>query len=92
MARAKLATTEQPKRVLTGLAMQYKGLEFEPLMLQAALLLQKRDVSLAVLSNRCGVTQTTMRNWMKRKTRRPNASTLRFVLRSLGYNLKITKD
>jgi transcriptional regulator with XRE-family HTH domain len=78
-------------RKLTQLAAEYRAQSVEPLMLQTTILLQREDINLKEIQRRCGVTTQTMRNWQKQKTRRPNSSTLRFVLQALGYKLTITR-
>jgi hypothetical protein len=60
------------------IAYQYKHMAFEPLMLQLTMLMKESG--------------QTFRNWVQRKTKRPNASTLRAVAKVLGYRLTYEKD
>jgi hypothetical protein len=78
-------------RKFTALAAEYKARPIEPLMLQTSILLQREGINLNEIQRRCGVTTQTMRNWQRQRTRRPNSSTLRFVLQALGYKLTITR-
>ena len=76
---------------MTKLALEYKEQSYCPIMLQTCILLQREGVTDAVIQRRCGVTPTTLRRWRQKRTRRSNATTLRFVLKSLGYKLVIAK-
>jgi DNA-binding transcriptional MerR regulator len=78
-------------RKFTQLAAEYKAHSIEPLMLQTTILLQREGVNLNEIQRRCGVTSQTMRYWQTQRTRRPNSSTLRFVLQALGYKLTISR-
>lgn len=75
---------------LTPMAREYRNLEYEPLMLDAVALLDGHK--LAAIQRDCGVTTQTLRRWQQRKTHRPNASTLRFVGKALGYRLTYVKE
>jgi transcriptional regulator with XRE-family HTH domain len=78
-------------RKFTMLAAEYRAHSIEPLMLQTTILLQREGVNLSEIQRRCGVTTQTMRNWQSQRTRRPSSTTLRYVLKALGYKLTITK-
>ena len=86
---------KKPKKPpLTPLAREYKSLRergaYEPLMLQALELMDGH--MLTEIQRDCGVTTQTLRNWQRRRTHRPNASTLRFVGRALGFKLDFIKE
>jgi transcriptional regulator with XRE-family HTH domain len=84
--RPKLGHNEFP------IAYQYKHMAFEPLMLQLTMLMKESGKTHAEIERESGVTGQTFRNWVQRKTKRPNASTLRAVAKVLGYRLTYEKD
>jgi len=73
------------------LADEYREMQFDPLMLQCSLLIGNNARNLSKLSRETGISTTTFRNWAKKRTHRPQAATLRFALRAMGYELSITK-
>lgn len=86
VARHRKETNQVPK--LNPIAQQYQDLEVEPLMLQINLLIKNSNKPHTKISRICGVTGQTLRNWDKKKTKRPQATTLKFVARALGYDLR----
>jgi DNA-binding phage protein len=61
----------------------------DPTMLQVALLIRNSNLSPRIIAARCGVSYVCIYRWLAGKTRRPQAITLKFVLRALGYDLKV---
>lgn len=74
------------------LAYEYKHILHEPLMLQFNMLAQTTGIRPGVIAQKTGITTQTLRNWMLRKTKRPNSSTLRMAYKALGYSLRAVKD
>jgi hypothetical protein len=64
---------------------------FDPLMLRVVMLIGSDRGAVYRASVRSGVSASTIGNWQKGKTHRPNAATLRFVARSSGYDLELVK-
>jgi len=75
-----------------NLAAEYHGLDHDPAMLETVQLMRESNKTIGVISNRCGVSKTCLRNWQRGKTKRPQITTLRFVLRALGYKLSIARE
>lgn len=75
-----------------SLQYEYKHILHEPLMLQFNMLAQTTGMRPGVIAQKTGITTQTLRNWMLRKTKRPNSSTLRLAYKALGYTLKPMKD
>jgi DNA-binding phage protein len=71
------------------IAKEYRAIQYDPAMLQINMLLKHSTMNLTQIANKCGVSTQCMRNWRRQKTRRPQALTMRFVLRTLGYEFKI---
>ena len=76
----------------TKLAEQYRSGEIDPLMIETLKLLDQSNQTRTVISNRCGVSKSCMDNWKRGKVKRPQAATMRFVLRALGYEIKISRS
>jgi transposase-like protein len=74
------------------LAEEYAEVGVDPLLLQVNLLLKNSPVTIAAIANKSGVSAGTLRRWARQKTKRPQALTLRFALRAIGYQLSITKE
>jgi uncharacterized membrane-anchored protein YjiN (DUF445 family) len=75
----------------TDIAAQYRNLDHDPGMLETVELMRQSNKTNSMISTKCGVSKTCLRNWQKGKTKRPQITTLRFVLRALGYDLSITR-
>jgi len=96
MARAKIVPAETPFIRHDGsLAAEYKATltsaYYDPIMLRLNLLVGSDWGAAYRIALRSGVSPTTIRNWALRKTHRPNASTMRYVARALGYDLELVK-
>jgi hypothetical protein len=74
------------------IAYEYRHLQYDPLMLQIILLIQNSGHKPKYIQAHSGVTTHTLRNWINKRTRRPNASTMRAVARTLGYTIKLEKE
>jgi DNA-binding phage protein len=61
----------------------------DPTMLQVALLIRNSKLSPRGIAERCGVSYVCIYRWLNGKTRRPQAVTMKFVLRALGYDLRV---
>lgn len=79
-------------KVAHKLEYEYKHILHEPLMLQFNMLMQTSGTRPGVIAKQTGITTQTLRNWLLRKTKRPNSSTLRTAYKALGYTLKPMKD
>ena len=77
------------KTIEYAIAKEYKAMIYDPAMLQINMLLKHSNMTLTQVASKCGVSTQCMRNWRRQKTRRPQAVTMRFVLRTLGYDFKI---
>jgi hypothetical protein len=77
---------------LDQLAAQYKNGGRDPLMLETIELMRMSNKTNTMINSKCGVSKSCLRSWQKGKTKRPQAATLRFVLRAIGYNIKIERD
>jgi transcriptional regulator with XRE-family HTH domain len=53
-------------------------------------LIEDAGVSYTYIANKSGVTQKTLLNWHRRKTRRPQYATIAAVVRALGGTITIT--
>lgn len=48
-----------------------------------------RKITLKAVANKSGVTEGTLYNWRRRKTKRPQFASVKAVVRGLGANLSI---
>lgn len=85
-------TAKVIRPAFTPLAEQYRSGEIDPLMTETLTLLSQSNQTLTTISNRCGVSKSCMDNWKRGKVKRPQAATMRFVLRALGYRISISRD
>jgi hypothetical protein len=58
--------TRPERHVYENIAAEYKAMQYDPLMLQAVMLIQASNHSRYQISQRSGVSTTTMANWEKR--------------------------
>jgi hypothetical protein len=63
----------------------------DPDLQQVILLLKNTKQSWLSISNRSGVSKTTLRKWTKGQTRRPFNVTLTFVMEAMGYSRRWEK-
>lgn len=74
----------------------YKFVDHDPVLDQIDRLWQRADdargyhLSAKYIESKSGVTVTTLRNWQKRKTKRPQFPTIKAVVRALGGEIGIT--
>jgi hypothetical protein len=88
----KAAMNAVPKTLKeASLATEYKTMQYDPRMLQTVMLLKASGKTPSYIQRVCGVTTQTLRNWEKKKTKRPQAATMDFALRTVGYQLVIRK-
>lgn len=65
----------------------YKATDRDPLLNEVLKALENEPI--AKVSRKTGIAPTTLRNWWKGKTRRPQAITMNFALRSVGKKFMI---
>ena len=91
----KTLAPKDDKPEIAALAAEYKttlsSTFYDPTMLQLCMLIGNQHGAAYRTSVRSGVSASCIGAWMAGKTHRPNASTLRFVARSLGYDLSLVK-
>jgi hypothetical protein len=71
------------------MASQYRAVQYDPTMLQIVLLIKGSAMTPADVEKKCGVSAQCINNWLSQRTKRPQAITMRFVLRALGYDLRV---
>lgn len=102
MAVAKLADTpsarrdlRKPRRNIISHSKADKAYLFtkgkDPLLIQVINLIEESGYSIAYISEKSGVSGTTIRNWIGGKTMRPQNVTMDFVLRVIGYERRLVK-
>lgn len=69
----------------------YNFVDKDPIIDQVRTAITQAKVSHAYISEKSGVTTTTLRNWFTGHTKRPQAATIRAVLRSIGYDIKVVR-
>ena len=69
----------------------YRFIDKDPIIDQVRTAIKDAKVSHAYIADKSGVTQTTLRNWFTGHTRRPQAATIRAVLRSIGYDIRVMR-
>lgn len=67
----------------------YKSMHYDPARDQVVKLLAESGLSVKGISFRTGVSESTLRNWAKGKTKRPQKITMDFALRVTGHEFKI---
>jgi transcriptional regulator with XRE-family HTH domain len=68
-----------------------RGLTRDPLLEKTLTLIENEEVTVSFIANKSGLSGSTLRNWMKGKTRRPQSVSLQFALNTIGYELGIKK-
>ncbi len=67
----------------------YKDLSHDPARDQVNQLVMTSSLTVKAIANKSGVSETTLRNWLKKITKKPQKITMDFVLRSIGHEFKI---
>lgn len=67
----------------------YRWRDKDPILYLIIALIAERGMSDYDVAAYSGVSYSTIRNWTMGKTRKPQAVTVKFVLRALGYELAI---
>ena len=67
----------------------YRFIDKDPMIDLVCHLIEKDGRKYSELAEKSGVAATTMRNWDKGKTRRPQNITIRAVLRTVGYDIGV---
>lgn len=70
-------------------AKEYKATQIDPTLQQLILIIKHSSLSITAIAEKSGVSAQCIHNWLAGRTRRPQALTMKFVLRILGYELKI---
>ena len=72
-----------------------KGYRFkdyrDPVLEEVCNRITDSGLTLKAIENSCGVSTSCMYNWLKGKTKRPQHTTVRFVLMALGYDFVIQR-
>lgn len=68
-----------------------RGITRDPLLDKTLDLIENEGVTKAYISQKSGLAVTTLSNWMKGKTRRPQSVSLQFALSSIGYELTVRR-
>lgn len=61
----------------------------DPILTQVIGHLHTTPLTIRQISHKSGVSEQTIRNWLQGKTRHPQAVTMCFVLRAMGFDLVI---
>lgn len=69
----------------------YRWRDRDPILDLINGLVKESGMSFEQISNRCGVSKSTLRNWDVGKTMRPQAVTVKFVLNAIGYDLMVRR-
>lgn len=76
---------------LPSFSMAYKRVNRDPELIETIDAMLNSGMSIAGISNRCGVSESCLRNWLAGKTRRPQNITISFVLRACGFKRVIMR-
>jgi hypothetical protein len=90
--KVKVMKAARKEKVYTEYAQQYRAIKHDPMMLQINMLVKNSKMTPTAICNKSGISKTCLRNWMKLKTRRPQGVTMKFVLRVLGYDIRIVQS
>ena len=69
----------------------YSFIDKDPMIEEVRTVIDKTRSTHAQIERDSGVTSQTLRNWFDGPTRRPQAATVRAVLRSMGYDLGVVR-
>jgi transcriptional regulator with XRE-family HTH domain len=69
----------------------YKFKGYDPILDEVEKVLFLNGYTKKEISDASGVSTSTLYNWSKRTTRRPNATTLNATLHAMGYELVVAK-
>lgn len=70
----------------------YRWRDRDPILDLVNGLIKDSKMSFEQISNRCGVSKSTLWNWDRGKTKRPQAVTIKFVLNAIGYELTVRRN
>lgn len=70
----------------------YRWRDKDPILDLVNHLIDESHMSLQGISNKCGVSYSTLRNWQVGKTKKPQAVTVKFVLEAIGYSLAVKRN
>lgn len=79
------------KRVVKMRLYKTYDYKYDPVIEQVLEILQNAEMKFQQASDLSGVSTSTIRNWNKGKTRRPQNTTIEAVGRACGYGRKWTK-
>lgn len=77
---------------MSGIYKSYHFVDHDPILDAIDTLIEKRGVSFSYIERKSGVTVGTLRNWHKRKTKRPQFPTIKAVVKACGGTLNIMYD
>ena len=69
----------------------YNFIDKDPIIDEVRTAIDKANVTDSYVCNKSGVCKTTLRSWFAGHTKRPQAATVRAVLRSIGYDIKVVR-
>jgi len=64
--------------------------DHDPILDAVDSVIQDAGVSFTYIAAKSGVTQATLRNWSRRKTKKPQFATVAAVVRACGGNIVVT--
>jgi DNA-binding phage protein len=73
-----------------GFYFSYDFKDHDPILDSVSTLIEDRGVSHIYISNKSGVSLTTLRKWHYRRVKRPQFATVKAVVKALGGELSIT--
>ena len=88
----KFVPKKQPTKGPLNLNKSYNFVDKLPYIDKLRTMIDEADFKMGYVSNKSGVTRTTLRNWFSGKTRRPQAPTLNAVGRIFGKRLDWVDD
>ncbi len=72
--------------------LSYNFIEKDPIIDEIRTIIQREKVTYRYIEHKSGVTYNTLNNWFNGKTKRPQAATIRAVLRCIGYDLRLVRS
>ena len=74
---------------MRGVYKAYQFRDHDPVIDKISTIIEDENVSIGKVSALSGVSSTTLYNWDKRKTKRPQFCCVMAVARSLGYDVQL---
>jgi len=76
-------------KVARGFYLSYDFRDHDPILDEVDTLIQKTGTTSAYIERKSGVTASTLRKWRTRRTKRPQFSTVKAVVKAVGGELSI---